>query len=191
MNAQTHFFIAVPIDKEQKKLIHNWVTENKDNLPFKSWVHQEDYHITLAFLGHVDSKDQLMQLLERVREKTADIPPFTLSLKGLDTFGKKDSPRIFWAGIEESATLYYLQKQVFQACKDTGFKLDSKPFRPHITLARRWNSETPFIKPEAFEYTFQDENNPFMVQMIHLYQTHLDRVPKYETIERFALQGEL
>ncbi|KKI91630.1 hypothetical protein WQ54_13460 [Bacillus sp. SA1-12] len=191
MNTQTHFFIAVPIETEQKKRIHHWVTENRNNLPFKSWVHPEDYHITLAFLGHVESKDQLSQLSKRVSEKTEDIQPFTLSLKGLDTFGKKDSPRIFWAGVEESSSLHYVQKQVFQACKDAGFKLDTKPFRPHITLARRWKTETPFIKPEAFEHTFRDDSNTFTVQKIHLYQTHLDRVPKYETVGQFALYGVL
>ncbi|MGM0874965.1 MAG: RNA 2',3'-cyclic phosphodiesterase [Bacillota bacterium] len=190
MKHNTHFFIAVPIGKDQKRMIQDWLAHKKDNLPFQSWVHHEDYHITLAFLGNVDSNDQLHQLSDRVKEIVEKRSPIELSLKGIDVFGKKDSPRIFWAGIEDSSPLHYLQKQVFLACEDTGFTLDSKPFRPHITLARRWKSENPFVKPEEFQQAFQDEKQSFIVKNIHLFRTHLDRVPKYETVEVFPLQGE-
>lgn len=190
MKHNTHFFIAVPIEQDQKRMIQDWIANKKDNLPFQSWVHQDDYHITLAFLGNVDSNDQLHQLSDRIKEKVDKRPPIELSLKGIDVFGKKDSPRIFWAGIEDSLSLHYLQKQVFHACEDTGFNLDSKPFCPHITLARRWKSEKPFVKPEEFQQAFHDEKQSFIVKNIHLYRTHLDRVPKYETVEVFPLQGE-
>lgn len=190
MKQHTHFFIAVPIEKAQKDMIHSWLANKKDYFSFKSWVHQDDYHITLAFLGHVDSIDLLTQLSELLKEKVAKISPFVLSLKGIDVFGKKDFPRIFWAGIEDSSPLHYLQKQVFHACKESGFNLDSKPFRPHITLARRWKSENPFVRSEEFKQAFQEESQSFLVKNIHLYRTHLDRVPKYETIDVFPLQGE-
>jgi 2'-5' RNA ligase len=190
MKHHTHFFIAVPIEKAQKDIIHSWLAIKKDYFSFKSWVHQDDYHITLAFLGHVDSIDLLTQLSELLKEKVAKISPFVLSLKGIDVFGKKDSPRIFWAGIEDSSPLHDLQKQVFHVCKESGFNLDSKPFRPHITLARQWKSENPFVRSEEFKQAFQEDGQSFLVKNIHLYRTHLDRVPKYETIDVFPLQGE-
>jgi RNA 2',3'-cyclic 3'-phosphodiesterase len=191
MKQHTHFFIAVPIEVDSRTAIQNWLVSNKDNLPFQSWVHQEDYHITLAFLGHVDTDEQLKRLSQLVRDKVVNLSPFTLSIKGLDVFGKKDAPRIFWAGIEESSALHNLQKQVFHACKEIGFSLDSKPFRPHITLARRWKSDKPFVKPEVFGEALHNEHQSFLVKKIHLYQTHLDRVPKYEAIDVFHLQGDV
>lgn len=121
MKHNSHFFIAVPIEEDQKGIIQNWLENRKDNLPFQSWVHQEDYHITLAFLGHVDSNDRLKLLSEHVKDKISKQSPFELLLKGIDVFGKKDAPRIFWAGIEDSSPLHYLQKQVFNACIATGF----------------------------------------------------------------------
>jgi 2'-5' RNA ligase len=190
MNHKTHYFIAVPIEKEQQTVIQNWLTVNNDKLPFQSWVHNEDYHITLAFLGHVDSINQLNKLSELIKDKVVKIDPFLLSLKGIDVFGKKDAPRIFWAGVDDSESLHYLQSEVYQACTKSGFTLDSKPFRPHITIARRWKSEIPFIKPDEFQEALQVNNASFKVKKIHLYRTHLDRVPKYKTMEVFPLQGE-
>ncbi|WP_338788906.1 RNA 2',3'-cyclic phosphodiesterase [Metabacillus sp. FJAT-53654] len=190
MKHQTHFFIAVPIEIDLRKAIHNWLANNKGNLPFQSWVHQEDYHITLAFLGHIDADDQLKRLSKLLKDKIVNLPPFSLSVKGLGVFGKKDTPRIFWAGIEDSSSLIYLQKQVFHACQEIGFNLDSKPFRPHITLARRWKSDKPFVTPELFLEAIHNEHQTFIVKEIHLYQTHLDRFPKYEAIDVFHLKGD-
>lgn len=190
MKHNTHYFIAVPIEKEQQTIIQNWLATKKDKLPFQSWVHQNDYHITLAFLGHVDSNHLLKQLSERINNKMKNIQPFILSLKGMNVFGRSDAPRIFWAGVEDSISLDHLQSEVFQACTEIGFTLDSKPFRPHITLARRWKSERPFEKIEEFQQAFTNIQAPFRVNKIHLYRTHLDRSPKYEAIEVFPLQGE-
>lgn len=184
-----HFFIAVPISEATKVFIHHWIEANKSDLRFKTWVHQEDYHITLAFLGHVEVNGQLRLLSERVKEIVASIPSFVLSLKGLDVFGRQDSPRIFWAAIENSSPLHYLQKQVFHACNDVGFKLDSKPFHPHITLARKWISEKPYVQTTKLQHVFENENLTFLIENIHLYQTHLDQIPKYESIEVFSLKG--
>jgi RNA 2',3'-cyclic 3'-phosphodiesterase len=141
-------------------------------------------------LGHIDADDQLKSLSKLVKDKIVNLPPFSLSVKGLGVFGKKDTPRIFWAGIEDSSSLIYLQKQVFHACQEIGFNLDSKPFRPHITLARRWKSDKPFVTPELFLEAIHNEHQTFIVKEIHLYQTHLDRFPKYEAIDVFHLKGD-
>ena len=191
MKSNIHYFLAVPIEKDQQKIIQNWLSFNKEKLPFQAWVHQQDYHITLAFLGHVDSDVQLNQLSKLLKNIVENTEPFMLSLKGIDVFGKKDAPRIFWASVEDSEALQDLQNQVFAACHDCGFTLDSKPFRPHITLARKWKSECAFVKMEEYDHTFQDDNVPFQVKNIHLYRTHLDRVPKYETMKIFPFQGEI
>ena len=183
-----HFFIAVPISEASKVFIHHWLKTKKNELLFNTWVHQQDYHITLAFLGHVEEKEQLRLLSERVKEIAASIPSFDLTLKGLDVFGRQDSPRIFWAGIENSSPLHYLQKQVFHACNDVGFILDSKPFHPHITLARKWRSEKPYVQTTKLQHVFESENHTFLIENIHIYRTHTDRIPKYESIDVFLLK---
>lgn len=189
MDRQFHYFLAVPIAKEQKSYLHNWVVQHKDQYPFKSWVHQDDYHITLAFLGAVASPQQLANLKNQVSHIAQNHSPFELSLSGIDVFGKKESPRILWAGINESSYLHSLQRQVFHTCIEVGFSLDKKPFNPHITLARRWKSEVLFQYTNELRHIFEADKQTFLADKIHLYKTHLDRIPKYEAVEIFSLKG--
>ncbi|TXC90266.1 RNA 2',3'-cyclic phosphodiesterase [Metabacillus litoralis] len=181
----THFFIAVPIDEYNKEIINKWILINKENLPFKSWVHPEDYHITLAFLGHVEETEKLEKLKLILHETTSVYSPFQMHIKGIDTFGKKEHPRILWISLEESEALADLQQKVYNVCKDIGIHLDSKPFRPHITIARKWISEDNFIKPIDHEEHFKKDTNSLYVEQINLYQTHLNRAPKYEVKDNF------
>ena len=46
-----HYFVAVTLPRHIKEILSNYKEEMKDELPFRSWVHEEDYHITLSFLG--------------------------------------------------------------------------------------------------------------------------------------------
>lgn len=182
-----HYFLAVPIEEKHRAILQNWIHMNKSKLPFKSWVHPEDYHITLAFLGDIQPSSRLNELVKRVDETVKNCHQFEISLKGIDIFGKKDSPRIFWAGVENSSSLHHVQKLIVKASEEVGFQLDRKPFQPHITLARKWNSDEPFIKSPGLDHVFDDKSSPSLVKSIHLYQTHLDRIPKYEAINIFPL----
>lgn len=182
-----HYFLAVPIEEKQRELLQNWIQINKASLPFKSWVHPEDYHITLAFLGDVQPRTRLNDLIKNVNESIKNCGQFEVSLKGIDIFGKKESPRIFWASVEHSSSLNRLQTQMAKACEASGFELDRKPFRPHITLARKWSSEKPFIKPSGLERVFAEYPSSSTVTSIHLFQTNLDQIPKYEAINSFPL----
>lgn len=183
-----HYFIAVPIEEQHQQLIQNWIASYKNKLPFQSWVHPNDYHITLAFLGDVGEDEKLELLVEKIKQTVQFVPQFELFLKGIDVFGKPDSPRIFWAGVKESTNLQQFQKQVFDRCQEVGFQLDKKPFRPHITLARKWKSEEPFRKWPQLDHAFEENSSHFNVKKIHLYQTNLNKIPKYEVVETFLLQ---
>lgn len=182
---QTHYFLAVPITDEIKQEIANWCERVAPHFPFRTWVHKDDYHLTLAFLGAVSDKQ-----LQAVKEKMAAIcnnySPFSLTLKGIGTFGISSSPRILWQGIEREETLWLLRHDIYEACRTLGFSLDDRPFAPHITLARKWKEEKPFRLadlPAAVE-------GHVSVREIVLYQTHLDRVPKYEAIASFPLRQQ-
>ncbi len=183
-----HYFLAVPIEEKQRMILLNWIQNHKSSLPFKSWVHPEDYHITLAFLGDIQQHSKLIELTKSVNETLKNDFQFEISLKGIDVFGKAESPRILWASVEHSESLNHLQTVIVKACEETGFQLDRKPFRPHITLARKWNSVHPFIKFARLDQVFNDQPSPSVVSSIYLYQTNLDQIPKYEAINIFPLE---
>lgn len=188
MEHQTHYFLALALPTETKELLYKWREMLEPRLPFKSWVHPEDLHITLAFLGGQASFKQLTAIKKEMPEIAKQHENITLQFNGLGIFGKSDSPRILWAGVEESQLLRALQKDVYQACTDLGFTLDKRPFTPHITMARKWNSENPFLPTELKEIV-QPKEDKSIIKAEHfvLYQTHLNRVPKYQPLSIFSL----
>ncbi|WP_111644649.1 RNA 2',3'-cyclic phosphodiesterase [Paranoxybacillus vitaminiphilus] len=179
---KNHYFIAVPIPTEISERLVQLQAELKELFPFRSWVHKQDYHITLAFLGEASSiqLEQVKQAMERIA-KSHD--SFMLTLDTISTFGNRSAPRILWQGVKEEPKLRELRDDVYYACIDIGFSLDQRPFAPHITMARKWQGETEFALGKIRAITAgKVENVSFLADRIVLYQTHLERVPKYEPL---------
>ncbi|WP_175990635.1 RNA 2',3'-cyclic phosphodiesterase [Bacillus sp. Marseille-Q1617] len=182
---KTHYFFALSLPDEMKKEVHELTVPIVEEDSFKKWVHPEDYHITLAFLGD-SSQEDLDQAIDHVTQSLHNLGSFPLSLKRFGTFGKSDEPRIFWMGVNPSSTLHQIREKVYEACEEAGFQLDSRPFTPHITVGRKWN------KPSAFSKEWVSEFNPVethchTIREIVLYRTHLDRIPKYEQVHTIEL----
>ncbi|MGR3765414.1 RNA 2',3'-cyclic phosphodiesterase [Rossellomorea sp. NS-SX7] len=182
---KTHYFFALSLPNELKKEIHELTAPMREDDFLKKWVHPEDYHITLAFLGNASQED-LDVAIGHVTHSLHNLQSFPLSLKRFGTFGKSDEPRIFWMGVKPSSTLHQIREKVYEACEEAGFQLDSRPFTPHITVGRKWN------KPAAFSKECLNEFNPaetpsHRIREVVLYRTHMDRIPKYERIHTIQL----
>ncbi|MFJ8264387.1 RNA 2',3'-cyclic phosphodiesterase [Peribacillus asahii] len=184
--ANTHFFFALTLPDELKKELYGRIEQLKTAFPFKKWLHPADYHITMAFLGHASEsmRNEAAARVKRTLEKEAAFP---LILDEIGTFGRDDYPRILWAGVEFEQRLFDVQKKVYQACLETGFSLDPKPFKPHITLARKYNGEEAFSLQQASSLTGL-ESKSFLASAITLYQTHIGASPSYEPICSIQLQ---
>jgi RNA 2',3'-cyclic 3'-phosphodiesterase len=189
MGQQTHYFFALSLPNETKTALKDFRDGIKGDFPFSRWVHEQDFHITLAFLGQAD-KDRLESAKNLVKEYIGDTISFWLKIDHLGIFGRKEAPRIFWAGVQTEEKLHQVRNQVFSACNRAGFELEARAFSPHITLARKWQGESPFMI-DKFE-TEKRLSTPFLfkAKKIVLYQTHLDRTPKYEAIASFPLVND-
>lgn len=60
------------------------------------WVVEEQLHLTLSFLGNVDTlaEDRLREALTKVR-----VPPFLLPICGVGVFNVRGQPSVVWAGV--------------------------------------------------------------------------------------------
>jgi RNA 2',3'-cyclic 3'-phosphodiesterase len=184
---RSHFFFAVRIPEQTKLLMQEHIQKIKEKIPFSRWVHYQDMHITLAFLGSAPS-DKLAQADNNVKDALKGEQAFTLKINKLGFFGSVGSPRVFWADTEESKYLQTVRKKVFSACEKAGFQLETRPFRSHITLARKWTGVDPFQK-EMLDLWLELQPNPlsFEAGEVVLYQTNLNKTPKYEAIKIYPL----
>lgn len=179
---QPHFFLALPLAAHVKTELADWARHWQSNYPFASWVVAEDYHITLHFLGAA-TEQQLQRLSQELKPIVRSIYPFALVINQLGCFGQSQQPRIFWAGLADSPQLAQLQKSMAPSCQAAGFTVDQRPYRPHITIARKWKGKDPFVLPPMpvsppLSWTAEE---------VILYRSHHDRLPKYEAIARFRL----
>ncbi|WP_338750760.1 RNA 2',3'-cyclic phosphodiesterase [Bacillus sp. FJAT-52991] len=173
-----HYFFALALPEKIKEQLHQAFLDR--NLPFARAVHEQDLHLTLAFLGEAEG-GKLKKARDGVTKALDTFSPFALTIDSFGTFGKEEQPRIFWAGVKLEPKLNQLQQAVSTACREAGFQLESRPFRPHITLARKWQGEKAYLPPVSPTAIH------FFTEKVVLYKTHLDRSPKYEEHDIFLV----
>lgn len=187
MGQHTHYFYALELPGEVKEILKGKIHSMQEKMSFKNWVHPQDLHITLAFLGNAPEakiKAANEQIMAAINKTTI----FKLEINQLGIFGRKDSPRIFWAGLEKATELNEVRNAVFSACAASGFTLETRPFSPHITIARKWIGEEAF-QADSLEAVnpFKKEKITFQAERVVLYKTNLGKSPKYEPITLFPL----
>lgn len=97
------------------------------------WSLPESWHITLQFLGNT-TDDRRTCLTARLRDlRHAPIP---IELEDLGFF---DGAGVFFAGVTLLPGLVSLQQTVAAATLLCGFAPETRPYHPHITLARTRN----------------------------------------------------
>ncbi|QQZ10568.1 RNA 2',3'-cyclic phosphodiesterase [Heyndrickxia vini] len=172
-----HYFFAVPLPPNIKESLFQLCENVKIEFPFKRWVHEEDYHITLAFLGDADNT-QLIKAIKLIKESLVSSSSFNIKINHLGIFGREKAPRIFWAGLLESSELARLREIVYESCINVEFKLDRKPFNPHITLARKWDDTKQLFSLEKLK-EIKVSSLSFQVNQVVLYETNIETTPKY------------
>lgn len=187
MERETHYFWAVRIPDDVKQVIHDELTQIKSIFPFKRWVNLNDYHITLAFLGSVPPQKR-PSVIRLVGDAMKSQKAFMLEIEGLNVFGPPKSPRVFWGAVNEEKQLFQLQEIVHKTCVAAGFSLDTRPYHPHITLARKWGGNEDFKMADLVTHNpFKEKILSFQVSEIVLYKSNLESTPKYESIAAFSL----
>lgn len=182
----THYFYALELPGEIKEILKETIHGIQEEMPFKTWVHPQDLHITLAFLGNAPEA-KLKAANEIIDAALNNTTTFKLVINQLGFFGRKDSPRIFWAGLEKSAELNEVREAVFSSCSAAGFSLETRPFSPHITIARKWAGEEAFTAGQLEAVNPFKKGLLFQAERVVLYKTHLGKSPKYEPITLFPL----
>jgi len=100
------------------------------------WVRLEGLHLTLRFLGPT-LDDRIDAATQALRGATEGRSAFDISIGGGGTFPPHGRPRALWLDIRDGEEgLVGLAGEIDRELTHAGWVLDSKPFRPHLTLAR-------------------------------------------------------
>ncbi len=93
------------------------------------WLEPEDYHVTLRFIGDVDTRTahDVAETLEDIRRPSASI-----RFDGLSWFGG-DKPRAIVARIKAEAALIELQAEQERRLRRVGLPPETRKYTPHVT----------------------------------------------------------
>jgi len=128
-------FLALLISDSTRRLLSQLIADLSPQLPGLKWTKPDLLHLTLAFLGDVDSQ-LIPALITSASEPLRSLQPFDVHWQGLGAFPKPNRAAILWAGVSTGAqSLIDLQRPLASALTQSGFNVDSR-FAPHITLAR-------------------------------------------------------
>lgn len=128
-------FIAIELDDSLRRKIAQ-VRIQLERARAVKWVAVDGIHITLKFLGDVDS-DALSALQSAIAAACKETPSFTLTLRGIGAFPNTRRPNVVWIGAEgqvEMATT--LAQKINAACAALGYAREARPFTPHLTIGR-------------------------------------------------------
>ena len=132
----TRTFIALELDESLQRYLGETTRRMARELPGLRWVAPEGIHLTLAFLGELND-EQLAEALRATERAAREVPPFEYRLTRPGLFGSPKQPRVIWIGIDEpSGNLQLLHRQLSLELVQRGFEVDTRPFSPHLTLAR-------------------------------------------------------
>mgnify|MGYP003394464162 CR=1 FL=1 len=172
-------FTALPVSV---RLSEQAATLPRGGLEAK-WNKNDDLHITLRFLGEVEPErlPEIQEALARVRR-----PAFYVEVRGMDRFDQKREA-ILYAVIESTRQLNTLCAEIGEALTPLGFDFGTRPYVPHVTLARlkSWRDLDTYIAKNERKI-----NDHWQATHFGLMQsTGLDEGERFLELTRYPLQS--
>lgn len=188
---KTRAFIAVNLPHTIKTELAQWIDRAKNNLPLSflsdgniKWVDPENFHFTLHFLGYLDDTklQAVKKILENSLKKEGSIG---LEINSFGCFPNESRPRVLFVDSHEldGNRLLHLQKNIGKELETIGIKIDTRPWKTHITFARlRRPAPLPLAQFKKFKPL------QFSITSIDLMKSELYRSgPIYTVIKKILI----
>jgi 2'-5' RNA ligase len=172
-------FIAVELPPEIRLALETLQARLKSpDQTWVKWVDPRGIHLTLKFLGNV-AADRINEIIAAMREAAEGTPTLHLELKGTGVFPNLRRVQVAWVGLDgEIDRLIQLQQRIEASLSRLGFARESRPFTPHLTLARvrdRASAEERQAFGQAIASASLEANYAFEVTAIGLIKSQLTR----------------
>lgn len=179
---QRKIFIGISLPDDVKKRLNQKI-EKWRGLPIK-WPKEDNFHVTLSFLGFVKD-DNLADICLDVKRAVENFESFDIEFERIELGPDVKNPRLVWFTGTVSEELKKLQSDIEKALNI--FVSEKKLFRPHITLGRiskfKWETlpEIPVIE-ENFKISIS-------VEKVEIFESKIENGKRvYDILESCELK---
>jgi 2'-5' RNA ligase len=173
MSNTTRAFIAIELPEEMIAFFHK-IQEGLRSYGFKArWVRPENIHLTLKFLGDINSED-IKKAGDAIISAAGENASMSLGAKGIGVFPGVKRPRVIWTGIAgQTKELADLQKTLDGKLETIGFPKEKRPYKGHLTIARIKGKVDAKRLIDAMTEFGRLESKTFMAEEVVLFKSKL------------------
>lgn len=170
MSTPVRLFYGLPLTPLARQELAKLQAALRARAPVRAhlrWLGIDNLHVTLKFLGEVDTS-RLAELEALLERSSAKVPPIPASVERVTAFPSAHAARVTVARLADpSGWLERLSARLESVAAEQGFARDARSFVPHITLARL---STP-ISLHTWLDGFATPATPLLFEQVCLYRS--------------------
>lgn len=190
MRDEWRLFAALSLPDEVRERVAAAIAQLQARGYRAKWVDPDASHLTIKFFGSVPVS-AVPELIAALRASVRGSVPFELRVDGAGAFPHLERPRVLWLGINGAVReLTQLVARVERTAGHFAEATETRPYHPHITLARVRPEDLPTLRglPRELERLAKLPPIRFSVEHLTLYRSELFRSgPRYTVVEEFTL----
>ena len=137
------------------------------------WSRPENIHLTLRFLGDID-ESQIFMAKNAIKVSSTKYTPLTLSAKRIGVFPNIKRPNVLWIGLGgQIDILSAIQKELNKNLERSGFNIEKRPFKGHLTLGRIKGRKLPGLFGDVINQYNDFKTEDFICREVVLFNSDL------------------
>lgn len=178
-------FFAVELDTTTRKSLTLFIKKLQKQpwARFVRWVHPENLHITLRFIGNC-AAEKVPNLIQQITSTSKNHQPLLITLAGLKLFPSPSHPHVLAVMIHPNPELFALVDTIEQTLVNNDFPHESRTFLPHLSLGR-------LNRKITIDASLKFEETAFTLDYFTLMQS-IEQEGKrvYSVLQKIMLKGE-
>jgi len=175
-------FFGLPVPEAHRAALAPYLAACAAVTPQFRWTPASNVHLTVRFVGSVERS-----VVENIADRLAsrELAGFELGSGEVGTFKRGRLARVVWLQVSTGTDAARALAEVVEAeCVRTGLAPDTRPFKPHLTLARARPRDGAALPP----LPAAPELPPWRADELVLYRSHLGRAGSvYEPLRTIRL----
>jgi len=184
-------FCAVELPQSARRLVLEHIARLKEKVPQAkaSWARDANLHLTLKFLGEIPTPS-VADFSKAVSRTVSAVQPFSIRFEQTGVFPTHGQPRVLWIGVNDlSAKLTELHARLEEESAPAGFAKETRPFHPHLTVARLRQADKARALANAHQQMEFDPLEVDVAELLVIRSELSSEGSKYTVVSRHALFG--